>query len=118
MSLIINGLRSVVFIIVGLISLMSQPVHSQGQSIYEGKAAELVERYVRSDLFSGSVLVAHDGQALFRKSFGQADREWDIPNVPDAKFRHRLRDKTVHRSGDFATRRARKRSPRHARHAL
>lgn len=54
---------------------------------YADRASALVEAYLRSDLFSGSVLVAQHDQVLFRKSFGLADREWDIPNTPETKFR-------------------------------
>jgi D-alanyl-D-alanine carboxypeptidase len=73
-------------------------------SIYADKAAALVESYVRSDLFSGSVLVAHDGQPQFRKSFGMADREWGIPNTPDTKSRIGSVTKQFHCGGDFAAR--------------
>lgn len=37
--------------------------------------------------FSGAVLVAHQGQALFRQAYGQADREHNIPNTLATKFR-------------------------------
>ncbi len=37
--------------------------------------------------FMGTVLVAKGGKILFEKGYGMADVEWNIPNVPDAKFR-------------------------------
>lgn len=37
--------------------------------------------------FTGVVLVAVDGQPVFRRAFGYANRDWDIPNTPDTKFR-------------------------------
>jgi D-alanyl-D-alanine carboxypeptidase len=79
------GLRLIAVLIMGLVGLM--PPRAQGEQTYADKAAALVESYVRSDLFSGSVLVAHDGQPQFRKSFGLANREWEIPITPDTKFR-------------------------------
>lgn len=37
--------------------------------------------------FNGSVLVADRGEVIYKKSFGFADMEWEIPNEPDTKFR-------------------------------
>src|SRR6516165_8606950 len=54
---------------------------------YADEASALVEAYLHSDLFSGSVLVAHHHQVLFRRSFGLADRAWEIPNTPETRFR-------------------------------
>jgi len=64
---------------------MSQ--RAQGEQSYAGKAAALVESYVGSGLFSGSVLVVCDSRPQFRQSFGLANREWGIPVTPDTKFR-------------------------------
>lgn len=54
------------------------------------KAAEieaLVRAYEDAERFSGSILVAEKGAAIFRKGYGPANREWNIPNAPDTKFR-------------------------------
>ena len=37
--------------------------------------------------FNGSVLVADKGEVIYKKGFGFADMEWEIPNQPDTKFR-------------------------------
>lgn len=37
--------------------------------------------------FSGSVLVAKDGQILLSKGYGMANYEHDVPNMPQTKFR-------------------------------
>lgn len=37
--------------------------------------------------FNGSVLVADKGEVIYKKGFGFADMEWEIPNEPDTKFR-------------------------------
>jgi D-alanyl-D-alanine carboxypeptidase len=66
--------------------MLQQPCIRGGED-YAEKAALLVESYVLSNVFSGSVLVAVDGQAVLRRSFGLANREWNIPNTPDTKFR-------------------------------
>ncbi len=38
-------------------------------------------------LFSGAVLVADQGEVIYREAFGLANREWGIPNTIDTKFR-------------------------------
>lgn len=48
---------------------------------------EYVTAHVTASDFSGVVLLAKDGQPLFLKSYGLANREWLVPNGPDTKFR-------------------------------
>jgi len=38
-------------------------------------------------LFSGAVLVADEGEVIYKEAFGLANREWQIPNTTDTKFR-------------------------------
>jgi CubicO group peptidase (beta-lactamase class C family) len=38
-------------------------------------------------LFSGAVLVADKGKVIYKEAFGLANREWNIPNTTDTKFR-------------------------------
>lgn len=38
-------------------------------------------------LFSGAVLVADHGEIIYQQAFGLANREWDIANTTDTKFR-------------------------------
>lgn len=51
------------------------------------KIDELVETYYDSRQFTGAVLVAEGGKVIYKKGFGLANREWNIPNTPDTKFR-------------------------------
>lgn len=51
------------------------------------EADALVRPYARAGLFSGAVIVARDGVVLFRQAYGAANREWDIANTPDTRFR-------------------------------
>lgn len=48
---------------------------------------QIVQSYVSSNHFMGSVLVARGGDVLFSKGYGSADLEWNIPNAPNTKFR-------------------------------
>ncbi|HZO57051.1 MAG TPA: serine hydrolase domain-containing protein, partial [Bryobacteraceae bacterium] len=54
---------------------------------YAAKAEAYVASWVRDGKFQGTVLVMKDGEPLLRKGYGQANREWGIPNSPDTKFR-------------------------------
>lgn len=54
---------------------------------FTAQAEAVVQGYADSDGFSGSVLVALDGNPIFRQGFGYANREWNIPNTPETKFR-------------------------------
>jgi CubicO group peptidase (beta-lactamase class C family) len=46
----------------------------------------LVEKNHQAGLFDGAVLVAQNGQVIFSKGYGFADRENKIPNTPQTKF--------------------------------
>src|SRR4051794_26819379 len=48
---------------------------------------DYVTAYVKENDFSGTVLLAKDGKAVFLKSYGYANREWLIPNASDTRFR-------------------------------
>jgi CubicO group peptidase (beta-lactamase class C family) len=47
---------------------------------------QVVQPYVDTQMFMGSVLVAKDGKAVFSKSYGMADLEWSVPNSPTTRF--------------------------------
>jgi CubicO group peptidase (beta-lactamase class C family) len=51
------------------------------------KIDQLMSEYFRQGAFNGSVLVAERGRVIFKKGYGFADMEWEIPNAPDTKFR-------------------------------
>ncbi|QQS40327.1 MAG: serine hydrolase [Acidobacteriota bacterium] len=48
---------------------------------------EMVQAYFNVGQFHGSALVAENGKVIFKKGYGMADYEWDIPIKPDTKFR-------------------------------
>ena len=50
------------------------------------KIDALLKQYSDFGLFQGSVLVSDQGK-VYEKGFGLANKEWDIPNAPDTKFR-------------------------------
>ncbi len=51
------------------------------------KLDELMNLYTEYGQFNGSVLVAGKGKVIYKKGFGMANMEWDIPNQSDTKHR-------------------------------
>lgn len=51
------------------------------------KIDELMTTFSENGQFNGSVLVAEEGKVIYKKGFGFANMEWNIPNKPDTKFR-------------------------------
>ncbi|HSK72602.1 MAG TPA: serine hydrolase domain-containing protein, partial [Pyrinomonadaceae bacterium] len=51
------------------------------------KIDEMLRTYYDYGQFNGSVLVADGGKVIYKKGFGMANFEWEIPNQPDTKFR-------------------------------
>lgn len=55
------------------------------------KIVEKVDEYMKSavevERFSGSILIARDGQPIVNKSYGMANVELDVPNKPKTVFR-------------------------------
>lgn len=47
---------------------------------------QLLDRLAADDRFSGTVLVARDGQPIYRKAVGLASKSFDVPNDIDTKF--------------------------------
>tara|TARA_R110000868_G_scaffold409563_1_gene695310 strand:- start:1023 stop:2783 length:1761 start_codon:yes stop_codon:yes gene_type:complete len=48
---------------------------------------ELLSTYEEYGKFNGSVLVSDRGKVIYKKGFGMANMEWDIPNQPNTKHR-------------------------------
>lgn len=47
----------------------------------------LISSYADYDQFNGTVLVAKEGEVVYKNGFGMANFEWDVPNTSDTKFR-------------------------------
>lgn len=53
----------------------------------EEKIDRLMQKYFDYKLFNGTVLVGDESGILFKKGYGLANMEWNIPNQPDVKLR-------------------------------
>ncbi|MFY9571101.1 MAG: serine hydrolase [Blastocatellia bacterium] len=51
------------------------------------KIDELMKVYNSYQQFNGAVLVAENGKVIFKKGYGMANMEWNIPVETDTKFR-------------------------------
>ncbi|WP_310554408.1 serine hydrolase [Flavobacterium sp.] len=59
-------------------------------SIGQNKTSQidkLMIQFAEYNQFNGSVLVAEQGKIIYKKGFGMANIEWNIPNNPDTKHR-------------------------------
>jgi CubicO group peptidase (beta-lactamase class C family) len=54
---------------------------------FERQAQATIHEFVDGQAFSGALLVAVDGKPILRQAVGMANREWNIANTPDTKFR-------------------------------
>lgn len=106
-----NGVRSVTvfekmtmqhntilkLILTGLLLAPSAQAQEKAPSLPKGyrevgpdKAAalrQLCQATADTGLFSGAVLVADKGKVIYKEAFGLANREWNVPNTTDTKFR-------------------------------
>lgn len=64
--------------------IVSSTVFSQSKV---DKIDELLSKYAEYGKFNGSALVADNGKVIYKKGFGMANMEWDIPNAADTKHR-------------------------------
>src|SRR6266404_367970 len=51
------------------------------------RADAYMSALAKQQRFNGTVMMAKDGRVLFKKGYGMANFEWDIPNAPSTKFR-------------------------------
>jgi CubicO group peptidase (beta-lactamase class C family) len=52
-----------------------------------GRIDALLELYQRNGQFDGAALVADGGRLVLKKGYGLANREWQVSNAPDTRFR-------------------------------
>jgi CubicO group peptidase (beta-lactamase class C family) len=48
---------------------------------------QLMQAKFEVEGFSGTALVMQKGDRVYHKAFGLADREWNVPNTPETKYR-------------------------------
>lgn len=81
-----NTSLSLTCLILLLVLLCVLPSPCSGQTLQE-KVDEYIDALQKMGKFSGSILIAKDGDILLSKGYGLANREHDVPNTPKTIFR-------------------------------
>jgi len=66
--------------------LITISVSSNAQQIIAGRLDSIFTALYNTGQFSGSVLIAKNGNPVYQKSFGLADIEKQLPNGPETRF--------------------------------
>jgi CubicO group peptidase (beta-lactamase class C family) len=69
-----------------LSSLLVVTLSLSGQQA-ASKIDSLLTAYFRNGVFNGTVLVSRNNVVIFKKAYGIADRDWNIPIADDTKFK-------------------------------
>lgn len=83
-NLFLKPIYTVLFII-GLHLQSCSPAQPQSET-KKNQINQHVKTYHDYHQFNGAILVAFEGRVIYKKGFGKASFEWDIPNRPDTKF--------------------------------
>jgi len=67
--------------------LQAYSAFGEGASDIATRIDNLVLKYMDCCQFTGTVLVSDHNNVIFKKGYGLANREWNVPNAPDVKFR-------------------------------
>jgi CubicO group peptidase (beta-lactamase class C family) len=71
-------------------SIFAPPLSAQRIGILDREKVEKIDRlmqvYEVYGEMSGALLVAQEGNVIYKKAFGFANREWNVPNAVDTKF--------------------------------
>jgi CubicO group peptidase (beta-lactamase class C family) len=81
-----NSIKKINAVFFGALLLIGLFNSSYAQTKIE-KIDKLISTYTEYGQFNGSVLVAEKGKIIYKKGFGFANMEWNIPNQPDTKHR-------------------------------
>ena len=64
----------------------SKPVAQVNESAIAKELDAFIKELVAQDKFSGAVLMAKEDKPVFRKAYGLASKEFNVPNQTDTKF--------------------------------
>jgi len=80
----INFLLKLLFVSIFILHSTFQIVNGQTKTEQLDKLLNLYTEYGQ---FNGSVLVSEKGEVIYKRGFGMANMEWDIPNQSNTKHR-------------------------------
>ena len=67
------------------LSLASSLVYAQASDKIQA-IDQIFQKFAEYESFQGAVLVADQGEVVYQKAFGQANREWSVSNTLDTRF--------------------------------
>ncbi|NNE03617.1 MAG: serine hydrolase, partial [Eudoraea sp.] len=70
-----------------LIGFCFHSANAQDMSSLESKIDEYIQPYLEMDAWSGVISIYEDGEPIFQKGYGYANREWKTDNTIKTKFR-------------------------------
>lgn len=73
--------------LLGLSLAFASVAAAEEPTSFQKRADDYLAKLTKDESFSGAVLVAQDGKAIFAKGYGLANREHKIANVAETKFR-------------------------------
>ena len=80
---ITSPIKSILLATISIFLICQNHILAQDKPV---KIDDLLQRYHDYGQFDGAALVAENGKVIFKKGYGFANREWEIPNEPDTKF--------------------------------
>lgn len=81
------NLKIVAILLAGVVLPVAVSAQTQDDAAVSRRLDEVVSSYTHDNAFMGTVLVAEGDKILLNKGYGQAVVEWNVPNVPEARFR-------------------------------
>ena len=70
-----------------ILAVSTHTAFAKKDTSIESKIDEYLQPYLDMDAWSGVISIYEGGEPIFQKAYGLADREWNIPNTIDTKFR-------------------------------
>lgn len=64
----------------------TQPIRKLSHKQIAQELEAMINKLVEADVFSGAVLLAKDGVPIFKRAYGLANKDFNIPNQIDTKF--------------------------------
>ena len=71
------------FFVLLLVTLFEK---ASAQSQQSTEIDQIFQKFYEYTAFQGAVLVADRGEVVYQRAFGQANREWSVPNTLDTRF--------------------------------
>jgi CubicO group peptidase (beta-lactamase class C family) len=79
--------KLILFLLIVCPLWQAAPVSAADSPEQAAKIDKFISQYADCCAFTGTILVSDHDRIIFKKGYGLADREWNIPNAPDVKFR-------------------------------